>query len=168
VKPSTPLRRFFYYVAPLLVWMCLIFSASTDAGSAEKTNPLVSSIITTIAPGLAARLSPEQIDRIDWNIRKTAHVTEYALLAILVFRALAFGDPRFRHRNAFGPVLIAVLYAATDEFHQSFVPSRGAAASDVFYDATGAVIGTALCLWRHSARTQKAMEASSQTPFKAE
>ncbi len=144
----------------------MIFSASTDAGSAEKTNPLVGRIIATVAPGLAARLSPDQIDRIDWNIRKTAHVTEYALFAILAFRALAFGNPRFRSRNAYGPILIAVLYAATDEYHQSFVPSRGAAASDVFYDGTGALIGTVLCLWRHSARAQAGFDLTATNRVK--
>lgn len=143
--------------------MCLIFSASTDAGSAEKTNPLVGQIIASIAPKFAATLSAEQIDRIDWNIRKTAHVTEYALFAILAFRALAYGDPRFRNRNAYGPILIAALYAATDEYHQSFVPSRGAAASDVFYDVMGSIIGTLLCLWRHSARAQRKLDQANKT-----
>jgi VanZ family protein len=94
-------------------------------------------------------LSPAAIERINWNVRKTAHVSEYAVLAILAYRAVAFGNPRFRSRNVILPLLIGVLYAASDEYHQSFIPSRFACAQDVFYDTAGVFAGMILCLWQH-------------------
>ena len=148
MKKSGTLRKFVAYVLPLLLWMCFIYFMSTDRASAANTRPVMHSILQRIFPTIEQRLSAEQIERIDWNIRKTAHVTEYAILSILAFRAVSFGDPRFRHRNVVGPLLIGVLYAASDEYHQSFYPSRGAAAADVFFDSFGVLTGQLICLWR--------------------
>lgn len=146
------LVRAAYYVAPLLVWMLLIFGLSTDAGSAERTKPAVGGILHRLFPGLAHRLTPAQVERVDWNIRKSAHVTEYAILAILAYRAVCFGNPTFRNRNVTLPFLIGVLYAASDEFHQSFYASRGAKAADVTFDTFGVTLGLLLCLWWHSSK----------------
>ena len=68
----------------------------------------------------------------DYPLRKAAHLFEYAVLFALLRRA-AVGRAR-----AFA---FCVLYAVTDEFHQSFVPGRRGAASDVLVDAAGALTG---------------------------
>lgn len=136
-----------YYVGPLLLWMIFIFSASTDAGSADHTRPLVGSIIRRLLPTLTNYVSPKILDRIDWNIRKVAHISEYALLATFAFRAVGFGKTTFGGRNVVWPFLISVSYAASDEYHQSFIPTRGAAAADVTFDTFGVTIGLLLCLW---------------------
>ena len=78
----------------------------------------------------------------DWIIKKGAHVTEYAVLGWLVQRALG------QRRAWWLSWLVAVAYAATDEFHQSFVPGRRPAAADVMIDAVGAAIGAAVAAWR--------------------
>lgn len=147
MRPASRSGRTAFYVGPLLLWMCFIFAASTDAGSADNTRPMVSSILRRLLPAVARQLSPETVDRIDWNIRKTAHITEYALLAVLAYRAVTFDRPTFRNRDVLLPLLISVAYAASDEYHQSFTVTRGAAAADVTYDSFGATIGLLLCLW---------------------
>lgn len=73
----------------------------------------------------------------DYVLRKGAHMTEYAILAALLVRAL--GDAGW----AFG---LAVTYAATDEAHQLLVRGRHGSPVDVLIDAVGALIG--LALWR--------------------
>jgi VanZ family protein len=140
------------YLGPLLMWMLVIFYFSTDRASADRTRPVVGSILRRILPGIARRLSPQQTDRVDWNIRKAAHVTEYAILAILAYRAVAWGNPVFRHRNVWLPFLIGILYAASDEYHQSFYPSREGRAADVFFDTFGVNTGLLACLWREVAK----------------
>jgi VanZ family protein len=137
------------YTLPLLLWMGFVFYMSGGIGSAENTSPFLHSILRRILPGLAEQLSTAMVDRIDFNIRKTAHVTEYAIMAILAFRAIHRGQVTFHHYHAFFPPLIAIGYAATDEWHQSFIPSRWGAASDVVFDSLGALIGTWLSLWNH-------------------
>jgi VanZ family protein len=68
----------------------------------------------------------------DLILRKLAHTGEYALLAALLFRALA------RPWLAF---LAALAYAASDELHQHFVRGRAGTPRDVAIDAAGALIG---------------------------
>jgi VanZ family protein len=70
----------------------------------------------------------------DYFVKKSAHGVGYGLLALSYLRAL----PK---RNYFLAWLLAVLYSATDEFHQSFVPGRHAAVTDVLvFDSFGAMI----------------------------
>jgi VanZ family protein len=71
----------------------------------------------------------------DLVLRKLAHGAEYAILGALLLRATG------RARVAFA---LAVAYAASDEFHQTFVQGRVGALHDVAIDAVGAAIGIAL------------------------
>jgi VanZ family protein len=73
----------------------------------------------------------------DTIVRKGAHLTEYAILGALLVRALEREVPAFA---------LGVLYAASDEFHQSFVRGRHAAPLDVAIDAVGLALG--LFAWR--------------------
>jgi VanZ family protein len=82
--------------------------------------------------------------------RVIAHLTEYALLATLWAWALW---PAMGRRALYVAATISLLYAITDEIHQSFVPGRDADPLDVLVDAVG--IATALSLgaaWRATAR----------------
>lgn len=142
------MRRFARYTLPLLLWLCLIFNMSGDRGSAENTRPLVRSILRRIAPAFAARLTPAQVERVDFNLRKTGHVLEYLILALLAYRAVRTDHPRFRSRHVLFPMLLGVLYAASDEWHQSFIPSRWGVAADVLYDTFGTTLGTLFSQWR--------------------
>jgi VanZ family protein len=73
----------------------------------------------------------------DLALRKLAHVGEYAVLGALLLRAIG--------RTAVAAA-VGVLYAASDELHQQFVPGRQAAVLDVAIDAAGVVAG--LLAWR--------------------
>lgn len=84
-----------------------------------------------------------QIEAAHAVVRKAAHVTEYAILAVLTFRALS-SPLRSPVQIAIWTVALCAMYAATDEFHQTFVASRTGAVSDVFLDTAGASLGAAL------------------------
>jgi len=74
--------------------------------------------------------------------------TEYAILAILLWRAVG-GRQTFKAKTSilFAAVWLACgIFAAGDEFHQSFMPSRTVVSSDVVVDICGATIGLAICL----------------------
>jgi len=75
-------------------------------------------------------------------LSKAAHVAEYAILGWLVQRAR--GDRRAWWQSW----LMAILYAATDEFHQSFSPGRTPRVTDVMIDAVGAGIGMVVAIRR--------------------
>jgi len=129
---------------PVFCWMTVIFAASTDALSAQHTGWFLIPILLHFFP----HMSVQAIDWIHFFIRKGAHLAEYSILGILLWRAIP------EHKTA--PevadwwragvaVLVATFYAATDEYHQSFVPSRGSSVHDVLIDACGAAI-TVICL----------------------
>lgn len=75
-------------------------------------------------------------------VRKAGHFSEYALLAALWWRALATRlDPRRALALAYA---VAVVYAASDEFHQTFVRGRDGTPRDVLIDAAGAALAAFL------------------------
>ena len=102
---------------PVLVWAGVIFAFSS---------------IPSLNSGLGTW---------DFVLRKLAHMTEYAVLAVLFVRATASYGWAFA---------LAVGYAATDEVHQLFVRGRHGSPVDVGIDAVGALIG--LALWRSELR----------------
>lgn len=126
--------------------MGVIFIVSSDAFSAPRTSRFLGPLFRWLLPSA----SPETIGDLVVLVRKFAHAYEYALLAWLAWRALREpfrGDARpWSVRHAVGAWLIAVAYAISDEWHQSFVPSRGSSPVDVLIDAGGAAIGIAL-IW---------------------
>lgn len=97
-------------------------------------------------------MSEQTIDLVHHCIRKTAHFVEYSMLGILIWRAVHSSpamatQPARQFRLA---LMLACLYAASDETHQLFVPTRQAAVLDVMLDTTGAAFGlslTWLFLW---------------------
>ncbi|HSH94891.1 MAG TPA: VanZ family protein [Roseimicrobium sp.] len=143
------------YWLPAALWMVLIFSASTDAMSAPHTSRFTGPILHWLFPGI----DENTVGLIQVGIRKTAHLTEYAILAWLLWRALWIpvpGDRRpWNRKVAYQAIALAAAYAATDEFHQSFVPSRGASPVDVLIDTAGAVIGIYLVHRWHAWRQRR-------------
>lgn len=137
---------------PPISWMALIFFASTGAGSAQNTSRIIGPLLRWIF----GAITDETVWRIQFYIRKTGHAVGYGILAILCWRALAKARrwtlKEWQARSAWLAWGIASLYAVTDEWHQSFNPSRGASGWDVLLDSIGAALGLlvawGLCRWR--------------------
>lgn len=111
-------------------------------------------------------MSPNTIWTILVIVRKCAHVIEYTVLALLLWRALR-NVPSLRTKPlmVFGAVLLSCgLFAATDEFHQRFVKSRTPSARDVFLDVGGAFIGLLIGA-SFAARDPKKFRAINQARF---
>lgn len=73
-------------------------------------------------------------------IAKSAHLAEYAILFILVRRAVFVSAPGLRARAALPALVFCALYALSDEWHQTFVPGRHGQWTDVGIDAIGALL----------------------------
>ncbi len=132
--------------------MCVIFSASSDQMSFAHSSRIIGPIVRWLFP----HLSEETVHTIVVLARKCAHVTEYAILSLLVWRALrkpVRNDTRpWQWKEAARTALLVLLYAASDEFHQLFVPSRQASVVDVLIDTAGGVLALlfiwSLGIWR--------------------
>ena len=127
--------------------MLLIFGLSTRAGAPNNTSRIIGPIVRWLVPGI----SDEALGRVVFGVRKTSHVTEYAVLALLCWRAWrqpVRGVVRpWRWMDTAFAFTVAVVFAVSDEWHQSFVPSRQGSGWDVLLDSAGAALGL-LVLWR--------------------
>ena len=82
-------------------------------------------------------------------LRKLAHLSEYAIFCMLLYGSFTGGqDFSWRGRKALAAVAIAAIYSLSDEFHQLFVPGRGASLVDCGIDAAGAAVGMLLVYTR--------------------
>ena len=125
--------------------MALIFTASGDSHSGQHSSRFVELFLHWLFP----KMAQADVEKIHLVIRKIGHLTEYAVLAILVWRALHLTKnnlPPWSWPKVGGTLLVVFLFAASDEFHQSFVPTRTPQVSDVLIDTAGGAIGL-LVLW---------------------
>lgn len=147
--------------------MCLIFWFSAQPADESGDMSLsVGKIVGEIfVPDYDEWTGAEQeafAEGIDYPVRKAAHATEYACLAVLLMGMYQSYGLAGRRQIAVS-FLSAAGYAATDEFHQLFVPGRGCRVTDVLIDSLGAAAGILLFLaasflFARSARRKKEVE----------
>ena len=102
---------------------------------------------------LLPKISPQEVVFINALIRKAAHVTEYFVLGLLLFRMFRGSSvSSWKWRWSFFAVIAVTLWAASDEFHQSFVSSRTASAVDVAIDTAGGVLAQFVAVLWHRGR----------------
>ncbi len=134
-----------------ILWMLTIFIMSAQpADESTKTSLFVGKTIASwTVPGYSDWSPEEQIllaEKIDHPVRKTAHALEYIALGILMSCTLnCFHDAPYEN-NMIVAYALGTAYAATDEFHQLFVPGRSGQLSDVALDSTGVLMGCLLVL----------------------
>jgi VanZ family protein len=135
-----------------IAWAGLIASMSTDTFSKDHTSLVILPLLHFLLP----RATPEGLDTLHFLIRKSAHLFEYFVFGMLLFRAVRSPARGWNVRWAASALFLAAMYAASDEFHQVFVPSRGPSVYDALLD-TVAAAAAQLVLWlwlRRSAPSQ--------------
>ena len=108
----------------------MIFFLSGFGGSLDSTSKIIGPVLRFLFPDAP----PETLAFYHFYIRKAAHVTAYAILALLAYRAFE----NLRRRAWFSLVMVA-LVASLDETNQAFNPARTGAIADVFLDLSGGV-----------------------------
>ena len=131
---------------PVLIWTALVLGFSSGDFSAENTGSLLAPVLLWLFPWI----TPDQIGVIHGLVRKTAHVTEYGILALLWFRTLTRGAGLRVPTGAGLALAISIVVATIDESHQAMLPSRTGSAADVVLDSVGAAAALVpACLgWR--------------------
>lgn len=128
------------YWLPAIAIAILISLFSTHYFSSDQTARVIYPIVKWLLPGA----SPHLLHIIHVGIRKLAHVTEFGVFSITVYRGVQQGRPGWRLDWALITLLIAVGYAALDEWHQAYVPLRQSRPRDVLIDACGALLAQVL------------------------
>lgn len=126
--------------------MCLIFYFSHQPAtvSNELSSGITEKVLETIEKIIPN--SDTEMDNVNHIIRKNAHFLIYLVLGLIVSIALKTIGIQGYRRVGFA-LLICVLYAVSDEFHQYFVEGRGPQVKDVLIDSAGVIIGIGLfCL----------------------
>ena len=122
------------YWLPVVLWISFIFWMSTGMFSADNTYSFFAPLLRFIVPSI----SPKEIVIFHMILRKLAHVTEYFISGLLLFRAFRNGsDKKKEWLWAAFSLFIVVIIASSDEFHQSFVSTRTASFVDVGIDILG-------------------------------
>ena len=129
----------------VLLWMVVIFCFSAADGNESKETSgwagrMIGHFFHSDFDEWSKAEQDAYVERVEYPIRKSAHASEYAVLALLVFGALRLkGFLRFLVSWS-----VAAVYAVTDELHQLFVPGRAGTLFDVGVDCLGALTGLLL------------------------
>ena len=116
------------YLILTILWMIFIFVMSQTPGndSSKQSNFIVDIII---------HILPITRDTLSFIVRKCAHMTEYAILAFLIYKTIVHIG-----KSLVKSFIFTFLYACTDEFHQLFIAGRAGQFRDVCIGSTGALI----------------------------
>ncbi len=137
---------------PAVVWAGAIFFFSTGVFGGESTSRFIIPFLRWLLP----EASLETLSQIHFLIRKASHIGEYFLFSLLVLRGVRGESSGWKRSWGLTALLIAAGYALLDEFHQSFVPNRGASPRDVLLDSAGAVVAQAAArLWFGKSENRK-------------
>ena len=138
--------RLALYALLALAVMIIIFlmSARTGNESAKMSRDFAHSFLGM----LLSRILPQLTDNVITSIRKYAHIFEFFCLGISSF--LFFHELLWKKHKRLLPAgvyaaLWSLLYACSDEWHQTFVPERAGRLSDLRFDSAGFLCGIVLC-----------------------
>ena len=151
-----------------IFWMLLIFGMSgadgeTSSGMSGAVCEWIADTVMEDFEDYSPARQQEIISSMQFYVRKAAHMTEYAILAVLLPVTLAMYGVSERTLVWAGP-LLCVLYACTDEFHQTFVPARRGSPADVLIDSAGMRAGSLVGL---AARRIRKRGRQEKTPGSA-
>jgi VanZ family protein len=118
---------------PAIAWAVVISLFSTQWFTSENTGRYIFPALHWLFP----RAEMQTLWLIHHYIRKTGHLTEYFVLSLLLLRGIRGERRGMQLAWAVAAIAIVLCYASLDEFHQSFVPGRTPAVSDVMLDTCG-------------------------------
>lgn len=141
------MRERLWRYGPLVLWLVLIFYASTNSMSASNTSRFIGPALLLLFPDI----NENQLAFAHFMVRKCAHFTEYAVLALLAARAFLTSSLNLlRQRWLALSFLLVTTYALLDEYHQTFASSRTGSIHDSFIDIAGGTAALiALGFWHH-------------------
>ena len=138
-------RRRLWRYGPLLAWACFVLFASSSSFSASNTSRIIRPLLLWLLPDI----SEESLAYVHFLVRKAAHFSEYAVLALLAARAFRTSHkPKLKELWWLAAFALVACVALADEYHQSFLASRTGTIYDSLLDMTGGAAALACAaLW---------------------
>lgn len=139
----------FLFLAVLDMSVIFSFSAQNSEQSTNISKGIANNIVSDISPDNKIVENeikkPVNVDYVNYLLRKSAHVSLYTVLGILVVSTVYLSDKiKNRIYIYLTSLFICVFYASTDEFHQLFVPGRSGEIKDIMIDSVGVIFGLLL------------------------
>lgn len=153
VRSSGAWRGRLWRYGPVVAWACFVLFASSASFSASNTSRVIRPLLVWLFPGI----TEATLVGVHFLVRKTAHFTEYAVLALLGARAFRTSSRHaLRQRWWLASFTLVAFVALVDEYHQSFLPARTGSIYDSLLDMTGGAFALAcVAVWGHSRRGKK-------------
>lgn len=136
------MKKKYVYMVLCIIWMGIIFWFS--AQPADDSTTMSNGVIAMLEEFFHIDMLHEGnliYDTVSFLVRKAAHMSEYAILGMLVYGYVREARPKQAFWIAFG---VVCMYACSDEFHQLFVPGRTGKWMDVGIDTLGGFLGLSL------------------------
>jgi VanZ family protein len=150
MKYNCKILKIFVWI-PVIMMACAIFGFSKQDGTQSEGLSRKAAICILQAADEAHFIDLNQdnqeqlIQGLQFPIRKCGHMTEYALLGMLVYVALTVDEVAYKFKKYIA-LLAGFAFASSDEIHQLFVPGRSGRFTDVLIDTAGCTIGILLCV----------------------
>lgn len=147
------MKRKVIYITLTIIWMIIIFimssmdtyesngkSKQTIKKTVQKTSEISEDIGVVNSKPTEKQIN-ETVEKLNFPLRKCAHATEYAILALLIIFVLnSFWGKNYTFKKIAIVVGICCIYSLTDEYHQSFVAGRTNQFTDCLIDTLGSII----------------------------
>ena len=139
-RKSHDTRFVAYLIITLLMMIFIFFQSSLPAYTSQEESDIIVRFLS--------RFTDRDAEMLSFIVRKLAHFTEYTLLGLFIsltakehYNKKRYHEEHFLIRIFIIPLICGVLYAASDEIHQRFVPGRSCELRDVLIDTCGVLLG---------------------------
>lgn len=134
-------------IISMLLLLCTFFVifgfSSQDGETSGNVSRKVAKKIVDFFPstrGCSEEAKQNIVEDIQPIVRKSAHFSIYMVVGILMMTFMSTFSLNLI-RKIFISVIVGIIYASSDEIHQSFIPDRTPAITDVIIDTAGVMIG---------------------------
>ena len=134
-------KKLFNLFLVFMSMLTIFLFSSENAASSTKTSKGVAKEVVSIVVKDEKKVE-RIVDRDFVLVRKIAHLTEYFLLGFLLINLWASDKKDINYKYIIVAIIIACLYAASDEYHQTLIAGRSGELKDVIIDTVGASLGS--------------------------
>ena len=167
------MKRKVIYITLTIIWMIIIFimssmdtyesngkSKQTIKKTVQKTSEISEDIGVVNSKPTEKQIN-ETVDKLNFPLRKCAHATEYAILALLIIFVLnSFWGKSYSLKKVCIAIGFCFLYSLTDEYHQLFVSGRTSQFTDCLIDTLGSII--TCCIYTIIKKSRKTLPNDSK------
>ena len=147
-KRKIQVYQIVFFILAIAVMVTIFIFSAQDATKSSQTSGTLTKVAVKIIDSNYDNEPPQKQqeiwDKASFIVRKTAHFSIYTFLGFCV--SFAIGKRKAFTLKTLGGILFGFLYAASDEFHQHFVPGRSCEFRDMMIDTSGVILGTVISL----------------------